>query len=105
MVGNLLPALIQGRIHVRTILSLAFLPIALVACGPSEQADSGDVRSESNNMMTGAVPDGVPTQGPGTALTDGETSTRGAVSAADAPTSSRGKTMSNDGSAIDSGGQ
>ncbi|WP_059153294.1 hypothetical protein [Novosphingobium barchaimii] len=68
----------------------AFLLVALAACAPSDQADSGDSTFAPSNTTAGTVPDGIPGEGPGTAMTDGETSTRGAVSAADSPTATQG---------------
>lgn len=76
------------------------LPVGLVACAPSDQGDSGDETFAPSNTTMGVVPHGTPNQGPSTAVTEGETSTRGAVDAVDAPTSARGKTTSNDGSSV-----
>ena len=72
-----------------------FLPITIIAlsvaaCAPSDQADSGDSTFSPSNTTVGTVPDGIPGEGAGSAMTDGETSTRGAVSASDAPTSTMG---------------
>lgn len=66
------------------------LLIAAAGCAPSDQADSGDSTFAPSNTTTGTVPDGVPGEGAGSAMTDGETSTRRAVSAADSPTAAQG---------------
>ncbi|EQB10698.1 hypothetical protein L288_03760 [Sphingobium quisquiliarum P25] len=71
-------------------LSLAALAIGLAGCAPSDQADSGDSTFAPSNTTAGTVPDGIPGEGAGSAMTDGETSTRGAVTAADSPTSTPG---------------
>jgi hypothetical protein len=73
----------------RFYLSL-LLACAATACGPSEQADSGDSNFAPSNTTAGTVPDGIPGESAGSAMTDGETSTRGAVQASDSPTSTRG---------------
>ena len=78
----------------------AIILAALSACAPSDQADSGDSTFAPSNTNSGTVPDGIPRQGPGSAMTDGETSTRGAVSATDSPTAARG---SSDASASQNG--
>src|SRR3546814_15556985 len=71
----------------------AFLLLALAACAPSDQADSGDSTFAPSNTTAGTVPDGIPGEGPGTAMTDGKTSPRGAVSAADRPKATQGPTV------------
>lgn len=73
-------------------LSIVLALIPLAACAPSDQADSGDETFAPSNTSRGVVPSGAPGQGAGTAITDGETSARGAVDAADSPTSAPGST-------------
>lgn len=71
-------------------LSILLIFAVATACAPSDQADSGDETFAPSNTTTGVVPHGVPGQGAGTAITDGETSTRGAVDVADSPTATTG---------------
>ena len=71
-------------------LPIMIIAMGLAACAPSDQADSGDSTFAPSNTTVGTVPDGIPGEGAGSAMTDGETSTRGAVSGTDAPTSARG---------------
>lgn len=66
------------------------IALSVAACAPSDQADSGDSTFAPSSTTVGTVPDGIPGEGAGSAMTDGETSTRGAVSATDAPTSTTG---------------
>lgn len=71
-------------------LLITIIALGVAACAPSDQADSGDSTFAPSNTTVGTVPDGIPGEGAGSAMTDGETSTRGAVSASDAPTSTMG---------------
>ena len=74
----------------RKFLTIMIMALGVAACAPSDQADSGDSTFAPSNTTVGTVPDGIPGEGAGSAMTDGETSTRGAVSASDAPTSAMG---------------
>ena len=78
----------------------AIILAALSAGAPSAQADTCDSTFAPSKTNFGTVPDRIPRQGPGSAMTDGETSTRGAVSATDSPTAARG---SSDASASQNG--
>lgn len=71
-------------------IPIMIITLGVAACAPSDQADSGDSTFAPSNTTAGTVPDGIPGEGAGSAMTDGETSTRGAVSASDAPTSTTG---------------
>ncbi|WP_254302534.1 hypothetical protein [Sphingobium chlorophenolicum] len=90
-----------GGIMMRKSLLIALLLPAAASCAPSDQADSGDSTFAPSNMSAGTVPDGVPGEGAGSAMTDGETSTRGAVSASDSPSSTPGSSAT--GSATQNG--
>lgn len=83
------------------ILPLAAGAALLAACAPTDQADSGDSTFAPSNTTSGTVPDGIPGEGAGSARTDGETSTRGAVSTDDSPTSAPGSSAA--GSATQNG--
>lgn len=72
------------------LIPVIMVAMSVAACAPSDQADSGDSTFAPSNTTAGTVPDGIPGEGPGSAMTDGETSTRGAVSAGDSPTSAQG---------------
>ena len=71
-------------------LPIMIIAMGVAACAPSDQADSGDSTFAPSNTTVGTVHDGIPGEGAGSAMTDGETSTRGAISGTDAPTSARG---------------
>ncbi|WP_022681089.1 hypothetical protein [Sphingobium bisphenolivorans] len=87
------PLLLDSNSREKAMLKftpLAVAALALIACAPSDQADSGDSTFAPSNTTSGTVPDGIPGESAGSARTDGETSTRGAVTAADSPTSAPG---------------
>lgn len=71
-------------------LSPVILCIGLFGCAPANQSNAGDETFAPSNTTQGVVPDGAPAQGSGSTITDGETSTRGAVNASDTPTAAPG---------------
>lgn len=80
----------------------AALFLGLAACGPSQQADSGDIATEADNSAgIGVVPSGSSNPGGQATISTGEVGSQGAITDEGTPTAAGGKTGSNDGSHSD----